>query len=505
MARSCLFRRNKFAACLTAGTLLFPIAALTAPGDVDGRWSSVQITGEIITAAYHPEEGLWVAGSFENFSTSSQLNLTRLCPNGFRDTSAVPFIGTPISVIQMLPDRRLLLASADSTKLQKSSGSGNSGLDVGFAAAAPSAVNLVGVTPNREFLAGRSVAPWLVKISAAGAVNPNYVTDLAAPVLSLAVLPDGSCLAGGRSAGGPGFLTKISPAGMTDSVFATAFDGPVQTLVVQPDAKILVGGRFQTVNGAPRTGLVRLLPDGSVDASFLASLTGAPGIISVKTLLPQVDGAVLVSGTFTAVDGTSRPGMARLTVSGTLDRGFSHLDTARYGNDINLLTLMPDGRVVADVTGAPGKRLVILLENGAGSSSLDLTQPDEITWSRSGSLPELSQVWFEMIQTDTSGNILPEGTPLGLGVRTSGGWKLTSPNLPTSGVVRAVGIGPSACGQSSGSLVFDTLSLATTVGRMSLRRLDSPIPTTAVTSLDFIAVWRGQGFRARSCKSLISY
>jgi hypothetical protein len=67
-----------------------------------------------------------------------------------------------------------------------------------------------------------------------------------------------------------------------------------------------------------------------VDPSFNASPNGPPGTLEVKTLLPQVDGALLVSGTFTSVDGTPRPGMARLTATGALDPAFSHLDTARY-------------------------------------------------------------------------------------------------------------------------------------------------------------------------------
>jgi uncharacterized delta-60 repeat protein len=497
MARSTLPFLHRLPACFAACGLLLPLISRAAPGEVDGRWSSLHITGEITTAAYHPENGLWVGGNIgllfdsTQFSQSSQKHLMRLHPSGFNVNMSLQ-MSNPVSAIQMLPDRQLLFASATATKLEKSSVTSNFSFDTAFSSASPAFVNAIGITPDQDFLLGRSAAPWLMKISAAGVIDSTYASGPAEPVLSLAVISDGSCLAGGGASGGSGFLTKISPTGIPDPAFAPAFDGPVLALIVQPDAKILAAGRFQSVNGTPCTGLIRLLPDGAVDTSFQASLTGPPGATGVRSLLPQVDGAILISGTFTAVDGTPRPGMARLTAVGALDPGFASLDPTRYGNNTKLLTLMPDGRVVADVPGAPGKRQIIMLQNGPGTSSLTLTQPDEVTWARSGALPELSQVWFEKLETNASGAVLPAGTLLGHGIRTPGGWKLSSPNLPVSGVIRALGIGPSACGQSSGSLVFDTLSLGTTTSKMTLRRLDSSFGNSGLAfNQGLNGVWRG--------------
>jgi hypothetical protein len=61
--------------------------------------------------------------------------------------------------------------------------------------------------------------------------------------------------------------------GSNDPTFNVAdsvgtFDGPVNVLARQADGKLLVGGDFQTFNGRSRNGLARLLPDGSLDATF---------------------------------------------------------------------------------------------------------------------------------------------------------------------------------------------------------------------------------------------
>jgi hypothetical protein len=47
--------------------------------------------------------------------------------------------------------------------------------------------------------------------------------------------------------------------------------GYVEAIVTQPDGKILVGGSFQSVGGVPRTNIVRLNVDGTVDLSFGAN------------------------------------------------------------------------------------------------------------------------------------------------------------------------------------------------------------------------------------------
>jgi len=101
-------------------------------------------------------------------------------------------------------------------------------------------------------------------------------------------------------------------------------------LVVQQDGKIVAAGEAAREDG-DRPGrleavVVRLLPDGTPDASF-----GVAGKVVIRPRRPearavgvalQPDGRIVVAGTTHAVRGRSRFWVGRLMADGTLDRSF---------------------------------------------------------------------------------------------------------------------------------------------------------------------------------------
>src|SRR5688500_7641510 len=68
--------------------------------------------------------------------------------------------------------------------------------------------------------------------------------------------------------------------------------GRCVALALDAEGRILVGGNFKLVNEVPRTNLVRLLPDGSVDLSFESKV--AVEIPEQGTIAVQSDGKILV-------------------------------------------------------------------------------------------------------------------------------------------------------------------------------------------------------------------
>ncbi len=82
--------------------------------------------------------------------------------------------------------------------------------------------------------------------------------------------------------------------------FRPTFDHQVKSLVALPDGRLLVGGDFSTVNGTPRSGLVMLRPDGSIDTSWTTQIEnrGRSGLVSVRTM-DVADGWVYLGGVFT--------------------------------------------------------------------------------------------------------------------------------------------------------------------------------------------------------------
>ena len=117
--------------------------------------------------------------------------------------------------------------------------------------------------------------------------------------------------------------------------------GVIYSVVLQPDGKVVIGGNFTTVDGVVRGGIARLNPDGSLDRSFQEGMSGAG---SVRAVLLQPDGKVVIGGFFSTVNGVSHNYIARLNVDGSLDSSFQ--DGTGVLNGVGSLALQPDGKVL---------------------------------------------------------------------------------------------------------------------------------------------------------------
>lgn len=245
-------------------------------------------------------------------------------------------------------------------------------------------------------------------LAAPGDVDPGFVPPANLITPSVALLPDGRIIVGGtgRLFTDGTLDAAYSASSDTDSSTAIQFDGKVLLAVgtftgqfilrlntddtldttfvapafdlnnssnlyctaLQDDGRILIGGHFATTNSyppfsLPRSGLARLLPNGSVDPNFegggevrciamqsdgkfvVASVGTSQNFVTrltpvgnldptlnleltgnaheVRSLVIQPDGKILVAGSFTALGGTGRNGIARINTSGALDPPFS--------------------------------------------------------------------------------------------------------------------------------------------------------------------------------------
>lgn len=112
-------------------------------------------------------------------------------------------------------------------------------------------------------------------------------------------------------------------------------DGVVHVLARQRDGKLLVGGDFsRTRDGTPRTDILRLNPDGSLDEGFSVEIASAG--LTVVRAIAVADEGIFIAGLFTHVGGSLRNGVARLGFDGSLAAWAPHLGP---GNDIHALAL----------------------------------------------------------------------------------------------------------------------------------------------------------------------
>ncbi len=143
-------------------------------------------------------------------------------------------------------------------------------------------------------------------------------------------------------------IVRLNDDGTVDPAFQPGLgaDGAIHALAVYPadmlhGGKILIAGDFTRVNNHPRKGVARLLPDGSVDLTFDP---GAGADATVRALLLQPDGRILVGGGFTNFNGALTRSLARLNPDGSLDAGFNV--GAGANGRVLALALQPDNRIL---------------------------------------------------------------------------------------------------------------------------------------------------------------
>ena len=219
-------------------------------------------------------------------------------------------------------------------------------------------------------VAGVGDAEWMLDER----FRPTITTRQGTVLFAVATQPDGKVLIAGDFALVGGIaragVARLETDGAVDLGFnaGRGVDGLVYALVVQPDdGKVLMAGQFTAVDGVPRAGLARLHPDGSLDQKFRPLLEG-PTASYVSVVWLQSDGRILVGGNFRSVADQPRPGLARLTSEGYLDRGFDP-GAGLEGGVAHDLAQQPDGRILVggsftQVGGTPRAGLARLHPDG---------------------------------------------------------------------------------------------------------------------------------------------
>jgi uncharacterized delta-60 repeat protein len=263
------------------------------------------------------------------------------------------------------------------------------------------------------------------------AFNPGLAAD--APVHAVLIQGDGRIIIGGVFATVDGQprtrVARFNLNGFLDDSFQPfeITSGTVFALAQQSDGKVIVGGDFTTSAGTNRVTLVRLNTDGSIDSTFL--IGSGPNDV-VYDIVVQPTDKIIIGGSFTSIDGVSRPRFARLRQNGSIDTTFDPGTGAN--NTVYSLALLPDNDLIiagdfTQVRGVARNRVARIVANETPAMSFTgfVVTPDKPPRLTIMSNPGRTYV------LEKSSNLL-SWTPVTTNLASSATLDLVDPELPTA-------------------------------------------------------------------------
>lgn len=263
------------------------IVRLTADGSVDITFNSgTGANNTIRTVKVLPNDKILIGGDFTNYNGKAINRIARLNADGTLDSTFNVGSGTNGVVYKITTD------SAGKVYV-----GGN------FTIYAGDTVNrIVRLNSNGSRDASFNTAPGF----------NNYVFDIA-------LQSDGKILASGafttyKAVSGNNRIIRLNTDGSPDISFGLGVraNNVIYSISLTDSGRILIGGSFTKFNNVAKNRVARLEPDGSLNTSFIASVTN--GIVYD---IVQVKKGSLIGGTFTTVNGTSKPRIAFLDQSGS--------------------------------------------------------------------------------------------------------------------------------------------------------------------------------------------
>ncbi len=273
-----------------------------------------------------------IVGDFSEVNLANSPNIARLNLNGQLDTSFQPGPGADGAIYCIA---QMFLPSASSNQ-----------------ANAPYYV-IGGLFANYN----GSPASGVARVTPSGSFDPSFniglgVTSSNAAVHAVAITPTNQILVAGDFTAFDDqphhHLVRLNEDGTLDTTF-TPFDGvssdingSIRALVVQPDGRILIGGDFTIIDGANFNYIARLNSDGTLDTNFNVGV-GCNNEVQAIALDSQL--RILVGGAFTQASGVTRNGLTRLNPDGTVDpsinfgfgaNGYVDAITVQTNDEINV-------------------------------------------------------------------------------------------------------------------------------------------------------------------------
>ena len=347
------------------------------PGSTDTSFTGGDMNGDVLALALQTDGQILAGGSFTYVGDVNENYITRLNPDGSPDMTFLNGYsganGAVRSVVNQTDDR--ILIGGDFSSINginynhiarlMTDGSLDTSFDPGSGAdGAVYAMAEAFIGNDREIYVGgafgsinSSSSPRIARMNNDGTVDASFATGSGADgaVYAIAVYPTNSVYNAGKVLIGGAFtnynrsnfnhIVCLNADGSVDTNFnlGSAADDAVLAIAIQIDGKVLVGGSFTNFNGTNFNHIVRLNTDGSVDTSFVTNLNG--GVNStVEGIALQSDNDILLVGQFSQANGVTRNRITRLLPTGAVDPTINFGDGAN--GDIDAVLVQPVDQMI---------------------------------------------------------------------------------------------------------------------------------------------------------------
>jgi len=191
---------------------------------------------------------------------------------------------------------------------------------------------------------------YLTRLNSDGSIDESFNTGTGfnGKIYSSCLQSDGKIIVGGNFTSyngiSAGRIIRLNQDGSYDPTFNTtvgATTGIVYDIALQSDGRIIIVGSFTKYNNSTINRVARLLPNGSLDSTFLI---GSGSLLNVTQVKILADEKILLTGNFTTFNAVSANRIIRLNADGTFDSSFNC--GAGFDNDVNAIALQADGKIV---------------------------------------------------------------------------------------------------------------------------------------------------------------
>jgi len=332
-------------------------------GQPDSFDAALNASGFVSSIAVQSDGNILVGGSFNNIGGQPRNNIARLDPTTGLADSFNPNANHTVRAMAIQGDGRIVVGGEFATvggqarnniaRLEPVTGSADS-----FNPNADGTIWSLAVQADGKILAGGLFAHIggqarsnIARLDSITGQPDSFNPSPNSMVLAIAVQADGRVLVGGNfnSIGGQpdGGFASLNPATGSADSFHRDLNGTVAAIAVQPEGKIVVGGQFNgtsAMTGPIRNNVARLESNGSLDQTIGNVVPSSVGVYATAV---QPDGKILIGGPFHTVAGTTRNGIARLNVDGTLDMAFDPNATgANNFANVGSIVVQADGKIL---------------------------------------------------------------------------------------------------------------------------------------------------------------